>query len=94
MTTNPLRPKSDQVLRFVLDLRLLLTSHICVTFPSHVTSASAIEKGKWLEWRDAPERTDRLDLRLFAYFARMCRRLALSAVSSHVLVSLLILGSV
>jgi hypothetical protein len=23
-----------------------------------VTSASAIEKGKWLEWRDAPERTD------------------------------------
>jgi hypothetical protein len=29
-----------------------------VTFPSHVTSASAIEKGKWLEWRDAPERTD------------------------------------
>jgi hypothetical protein len=31
---------------------------IRVTFPSHVTSASAIEKGKWLEWRDAPERTD------------------------------------
>jgi hypothetical protein len=30
----------------------------CVTFPSHVTSASAIEKGKWLEWRDAPSRTD------------------------------------
>jgi hypothetical protein len=29
-----------------------------VTFPSHVTSASAIEKGKWLEWRDTPERTD------------------------------------
>jgi hypothetical protein len=30
-----------------------------VTFPSHVTSASSgIEKGKWLEWRDAPERTD------------------------------------
>jgi hypothetical protein len=29
-----------------------------VTFPSHVTSASAIEKDKWLEWRDAPERTD------------------------------------
>jgi hypothetical protein len=29
-----------------------------VTFPSHVTSASTIEKGKWLEWRDAPERTD------------------------------------
>jgi hypothetical protein len=23
-----------------------------------VTSTSAIEKGKWLEWRDAPERTD------------------------------------
>jgi hypothetical protein len=23
-----------------------------------VTSASGIEKGKWLEWRDAPERTD------------------------------------
>jgi hypothetical protein len=29
-----------------------------VTFPPHVTSTSAIEKGKWLEWRDAPERTD------------------------------------
>jgi hypothetical protein len=29
-----------------------------VMFPPHVTSASAIEKGKWLEWRDAPERTD------------------------------------
>jgi hypothetical protein len=27
-------------------------------FPSHVTSTSAIEKGKWLEWCDAPERTD------------------------------------
>jgi hypothetical protein len=36
----------------------LLQSHI-VTFPSHVTSASSgIEKGKWLEWRDAPSRTD------------------------------------
>jgi hypothetical protein len=35
-----------------------------------------------------------LDLRLVAYFAHMCRRLASSAVSSHVLVSLLILGSV
>jgi hypothetical protein len=23
-----------------------------------VTSASRIEKGKWLKWRDAPERTD------------------------------------
>jgi hypothetical protein len=23
-----------------------------------VTSASGIEKGKWLEWRDTPERTD------------------------------------
>jgi hypothetical protein len=23
-----------------------------------MTSASAIEKGKWLEWRDVPERTD------------------------------------
>jgi hypothetical protein len=23
-----------------------------------VTSTSAIEKGKWLEWHDAPERTD------------------------------------
>jgi hypothetical protein len=31
---------------------------ILVTFPSHVTSTSAIEKGKWLEWHDAPERTD------------------------------------
>jgi hypothetical protein len=29
-----------------------------VMFPSHVTLSSAIEKGKWLEWRDAPERTD------------------------------------
>jgi hypothetical protein len=29
-----------------------------VMFPPHVTLASAIEKGKWLEWRDAPERTD------------------------------------
>jgi hypothetical protein len=29
-----------------------------VTFPPHVTSTSAIEKGKWLEWRDTPERTD------------------------------------
>jgi hypothetical protein len=31
---------------------------VCVTFPPHVTSTSAIEKGKWLEWRDMPERTD------------------------------------
>jgi hypothetical protein len=31
---------------------------ISVTFLPHVTSTSAIEKGKWLEWRDAPERTD------------------------------------
>jgi hypothetical protein len=30
----------------------------CVTFPPHVTSTRAIEKGKWLEWRDVPERTD------------------------------------
>jgi hypothetical protein len=29
-----------------------------VTFPPHVTSTSAIEKGKWLEWCDVPERTD------------------------------------
>jgi hypothetical protein len=29
-----------------------------VTFPPHVTSASTIEKGKWLKWRDTPERTD------------------------------------
>jgi hypothetical protein len=29
-----------------------------VTFPPHVTLASAIKKGKWLEWCDAPERTD------------------------------------
>jgi hypothetical protein len=30
-----------------------------VTFPPHVTSASSgIEKGRWLEWRDAPSRTD------------------------------------
>jgi hypothetical protein len=34
------------------------TTRPVVTFPSHVTSASAIEKGKWLEWRDTPERTD------------------------------------
>jgi hypothetical protein len=27
-------------------------------FPPHVTSTSTIEKGKWLEWHDAPERTD------------------------------------
>jgi hypothetical protein len=27
-------------------------------FPSHVTSTCTIEKGKWIEWRDAPERTD------------------------------------
>jgi hypothetical protein len=35
-----------------------------------------------------------LDLPLFAYFTRMCHCLASSAVSSHVLVLLLILGSV
>jgi hypothetical protein len=29
-----------------------------VMFPPHVTLTSAIEKGKWLEWRDTPERTD------------------------------------
>jgi hypothetical protein len=29
-----------------------------VTFPPHMTSTSVIEKGKWLEWRDVPERTD------------------------------------
>jgi hypothetical protein len=27
-------------------------------FLPHVTLASAIEKGKWLEWRDTPERMD------------------------------------
>jgi hypothetical protein len=27
-------------------------------FPPHMTSTSTIEKGKWLEWRDVPERTD------------------------------------
>jgi hypothetical protein len=27
-------------------------------FPSHMTLTSTIEKGKWLEWRDAPERMD------------------------------------
>jgi hypothetical protein len=36
----------------------------------------------------------RIGLTIVAYFARMCHRLALSAVSSHVLVLLLILGSV
>jgi hypothetical protein len=35
-----------------------------------------------------------IGLTIIAYFAHMCRRLALSVVSSHVLVSLLILGSV
>jgi hypothetical protein len=35
-----------------------LSNSISVMFPSHVTSASAIEKGKWLEWRDTPEKTD------------------------------------
>jgi hypothetical protein len=34
------------------------------------------------------------DSELLAYFTHMCHRLALSAVSSHVLVSLLIPGSV
>jgi hypothetical protein len=29
-----------------------------VMFPSHVTSTHTIEKGKWLKWHDAPERTD------------------------------------
>jgi hypothetical protein len=29
-----------------------------VMFPSHVTSTSTIEKGKWVEWHDTPERTD------------------------------------
>jgi hypothetical protein len=42
---------------FNLKTHLDLTA-LRVTFPPHVTSASAIEKGKWLEWRDAPERTD------------------------------------
>jgi hypothetical protein len=37
-------------------VRYEITQH--VMFPSHVTSTSAIEKGKWLEWHDAPERTD------------------------------------
>jgi hypothetical protein len=36
----------------------LANANMGVTFPPHVTSASAIEKGKWLEWRDTPERTD------------------------------------
>jgi hypothetical protein len=36
----------------------------------------------------------RIGLDDIAYFAHMCHRLASSAVSSHVLVSLLILGSV
>jgi hypothetical protein len=35
----------------------------------------------------------RIGLTIIVYLAHMCHRLALSAVSSHVLVSLLILGS-
>jgi hypothetical protein len=35
-----------------------------------------------------------IGLMIIAYFAHMCRRLVSSAVSSHVLVLLLILGSV
>jgi hypothetical protein len=35
-----------------------ITTIVSVTFLPHVTSISAIEKGKWLEWRDTPERTD------------------------------------
>jgi hypothetical protein len=38
--------------------------------------------------------TFRIGLTIIAYFAHMCRRLASSAVSSHVLVLLLILGLV
>jgi hypothetical protein len=38
--------------------------------------------------------TFRIGLTIIAYFAHMCRCLVSSAVSSHVLVSLLILGSV
>jgi hypothetical protein len=44
-----------------LGVSLCFTHDFCaliVTFPPHVTSTSAIEKGKWLEWRDTPERTD------------------------------------
>jgi hypothetical protein len=41
-----------------LILRRNEVHHSYVTFPPHVTSTSAIEKGKWLEWRDTPERTD------------------------------------
>jgi hypothetical protein len=46
---------SDDV-TFCLGL-VVLCEHL-VTFLPHVTLASAIEKGKWLEWRDTPERTD------------------------------------
>jgi hypothetical protein len=44
-------------LLLVLCARCSLRCH-AVTFPPHVTSTSAIEKGKWLEWCDAPQRTD------------------------------------
>jgi hypothetical protein len=27
---------------------------VSVTFPPHMTSTRAIEKGKWIEWRDTP----------------------------------------
>jgi hypothetical protein len=42
----------------IFKCKVMLEGLMSVMFPSYVTSASAIEKGKWLEWRDAPERTD------------------------------------
>jgi hypothetical protein len=42
----------------VANKREAFTDYTPVTFPPHMTSTSAIEKGKWLEWRDMPERTD------------------------------------
>jgi hypothetical protein len=54
------RLKSDLSTRYKMsDLREIESYlGICVTFLPHMTSTSAIEKGKWLEWRDMPERTD------------------------------------
>jgi hypothetical protein len=39
-------------------MQAVLTYLADVMFLPHVTSTSVIEKGKWLEWRDVPERTD------------------------------------
>jgi hypothetical protein len=46
------------VMRDSSSSNIMFLAFTLVTFPSHVTSTSAIEKGKWLEWRDTPERMD------------------------------------